>query len=177
VLDLAGHLTDQGRVGADAAGDRRVAGEQPEPVGVLLDVSEEGERGPLEQLARAAGIGEGGGEAVEQLLHLPGDDVGVEAVLAAEVLVHDRLAHLGVGGDLLDGGRLVALLAEQLAADVEQLPAPLRPGHPDPVPGPAAGHDARRPGAHGRRQGVRGTFSSTPWRAGAWRPAGPGRAT
>ena len=77
---------------------------------------------------------------VEQGADLAVDDDRVQALLAAEVLVDDGLGDLGRGGDLLDAGAVEALLGEQLAADVEQLLAPLLAGHPDPVaPGRPAG--------------------------------------
>ena len=46
-------------------------------------------------------------------LHLPVDDDGVQALLAAEVLVDHGLGHLRLVRDLLDGDGLVALLREQ----------------------------------------------------------------
>ena len=67
--------------------------------------------------------------ATQQVGHLAIDDDGVEALLAAEVLVDDRLRDAGLGGDLLDADRLEALLGEQPPADVEQLLAPLLPAH------------------------------------------------
>ena len=73
--------------------------------------------------------------------HLPVDHHRVEALLAAEVLVHHRLGHAGLGGDLLDRGALEPALGEQPPPDVEQLLPPLLSGHPL-----AAG--SRRLGAH-----------------------------
>ena len=46
--------------------------------------------------------GERGPDRVVQLPHLTVDHHGVQALFAAEVLIHHRLAHLGVRGDLLD---------------------------------------------------------------------------
>ena len=158
MLDLAGHLADQRRVRAAPLVTGRVAGEHPEAVGVVLDVLQQHQGRPLEQLPRVTGRRQRRGEAVEQELHLAVDDDGVEPLLAAEVLVDDRLADVGAGGDLLDRGRLVALLAEQLAADVEQLLAPLGAGHPDPGARRAARlmPAARRVPASGRTPGCRG---------------------
>ena len=66
----------------------------------------------------------------EQALDLAVDDDGVEALLAAEVLVDDRLADAGRGGDLLDRGPLEALVGEVLATDADELLAPLAARHP-----------------------------------------------
>jgi hypothetical protein len=76
--------------------------------------------------------GDGGG----QPLHLAVDDDGVEALLAAEVLVDDRLRHAGPLGDLLDRGGLVAALGEQRAGDADELLASLLGGHADALAGP-----------------------------------------
>jgi hypothetical protein len=57
------------------------------------------------------------------VLDLAVDDDGVEALLPAEVLVHDRLRDLRAGGDLLDGGGLEPALREDRAADLDQLGA------------------------------------------------------
>jgi hypothetical protein len=48
------------------------------------------------------------------------------------MLVDHGLAHVGAGGDLLDRGRLVTTLGEQLPRDVQELLAPLGTGHPHP---------------------------------------------
>ena len=88
------------------------------------------------------------GDGVEQRLDLAVDDDRVEPLLAAEVLVDDRLADLGRRRDLLDAGALEPLLGEQLAADVEQLLAPLLAGHPGrglPSAGRAGRIAAREP--------------------------------
>jgi len=58
------------------------------------------------------------------VLHLAVDDHRVQALLAAEVLVHDGFRDLGALGDLLDRRRLVAALREHGAPDVDQLRAP-----------------------------------------------------
>ena len=81
-----------------------------------------------EHLGVPAGL-EGPGQRAGQGLDLAVDDDGVHALLAAEVLVHDGLGHLGAGGDLLDARPLEPLLRDQLARHVEQLLAPLRPRH------------------------------------------------
>src|SRR5258708_844660 len=57
------------------------------------------------------------------------DDDREEALLAAEVLVDDLLAHSRSGSDLLDRGAVVPAFCEQLAAHVEELLAPLLAGH------------------------------------------------
>ena len=93
VLDLAGDVVDQrGERAAAPLATGRVAGQDPEAVGVLLDVGRAAPGRP----ARAAPAG---GRAVSaevnrssRQLHLPVDDDRVQAFLAAEVLVDDRLA-------------------------------------------------------------------------------------
>ena len=60
-------------------------------------------------------------DAAHDVVHLAVDDHRVEAFLAAEVLVDDRLGDLGALGDLLDRGRLVAALGEDRAADLDEL--------------------------------------------------------
>ena len=87
-----------------AARHRRVARQDAEPVGLLLDVGQQGQRRLLGQLARVPG-GQRRRQPVEQVAHLAVDDDGVQAFLAAEVLVDDRLAHVRPGRDLLDRGR------------------------------------------------------------------------
>src|SRR5215207_2402857 len=84
-------------------------------------------------------------EAVEQVLDLTVDDHRVQAFLAAEVLVHDRLGNTGPAGDLLDRRAAEATFGEQRPADVEELLTALLTGHPDPArrgagAGPRLGH-------------------------------------
>src|SRR5262245_37348218 len=67
---------------------------------------------------------------VEQVAYLAVDDHGVEAFLAAEVLVDDRLRHLGATGDLLDRGAVETPLGEQGTGDLDELITPLGGGHP-----------------------------------------------
>jgi hypothetical protein len=90
-------------------------GRDAEAVGVGVDVVEQGESGLLEQCARMPGR-QRLPHHVEQAQHLAVDDNGVEALLAAEVLVHDRLAHLRPSGDLLDRGAFEAALANTARA-------------------------------------------------------------
>src|SRR6185312_6591755 len=77
------------------------------------------------------------GDGVQQRLDLPVHDDRVEPLLAAEVLVHDGLADRSGGSDLLDAGALESLLREELAADVEQLCAPLLARHAQSAARPA----------------------------------------
>ena len=72
------------------------------------------------------------GDAAEELLHLAVDDHRVQPLLAAEVLVDDRLGDLRALGDLFDRGRLEALLREKNTTHVEQLLPALLAGHPHP---------------------------------------------
>jgi hypothetical protein len=51
----------------------------------------------------------------EEPSYLAVDDHGVQALLAAEVLVDDRLGHPGAGGDLLDRGAVEPALGEEAA--------------------------------------------------------------
>ena len=63
----------------------------------------------------------------DDVLHLAVDDDRVQAFLAAEVLVDDRLRDLGALGDLLHRGRLVAALGEHGPPDLDQLARAARP--------------------------------------------------
>ena len=112
------------------ATDRRFADQHAEPVGLSLDVVEERQRGLFEQLAGVSG-GQRRGDAIQQRSDLPVDDHRVQAFLAAEVFVHDRLGDLRPGGDLLDRGGVEAALGKELPPDRYQLLASLRRGHPD----------------------------------------------
>jgi hypothetical protein len=56
---------------------------------------------------------QGGGQPVQQVAHLAVDDDRIQAFLAAEVFVDDRLADARTSGDLFDRGRLEALFGEQ----------------------------------------------------------------
>jgi hypothetical protein len=58
------------------------------------------------------------------------DDDRVEPLLAAEVLVHDRLGDAGALGDLFDRRRLVASLREHRTTDLHELRPPRRGGEP-----------------------------------------------
>src|SRR4051794_35293709 len=138
VLDLGRDVADQRGEGAAARGDRRVADEDAEAVGLLLDVVEERARSLLEQLARVV-AGERLGDLVEEPADLTVDDDGVQAFLAAEMLVHDRLGDAGPLRDLLDAGAVEALASEQHATDVEQLLAAFLAGHAHPGRGGAVG--------------------------------------
>ena len=117
--------------------DRGVAGQDPEAVGVGLDVVQQGQGGLLDQLPRPA-RGQRAPDPVQQGADLAVDDHGVEALLAAEVLVHDRLADLGLGRDLLHRGALETAVCEQGAGHADELFAPLGAGHPDPAGPPRA---------------------------------------
>ena len=129
VLDLRGHVADQAGERAGRLGDGGVAHEDPEAVLGGLDVPEQGERGPLDEGLGVPALLERRAERAGQGLDLPVDDDRVDALLAAEVLVHDGLGHLGAGGDLLDARAVEPLLGEQAARHVEQLRSALRPRH------------------------------------------------
>ena len=100
-----------------------------------------------------AARGERSADAVQQGPDLPVDHDRVQPFLAAEVLVHDRLADLGLRGDLLDRGALEAPVGEQSAGHADELLTALGAGHPDPArpTGPggiaevlgAGGHDVQ----------------------------------
>ena len=110
----------------------RVADEDPEAVGRPLDVVEQRQRRRLEQAAGGRLRAERHVDPVEEGADLAVDDDRVQALLAPEVLVDDRLRHARLGGDLLDAGALETLVGEQLPADLEQLLATLRTRHPGP---------------------------------------------
>src|SRR5207248_8994353 len=65
--------------------------------------------------------GDGFGDAGYDAFHLPVDDDRVQALLAPEVLVHDRLGDLGPLRDLLHVRGLVPALGEDATADLDQL--------------------------------------------------------
>ena len=98
----------------DPTGESRTRIRKPSEY--VLDVVEQRERRLLDQLVCAAG-GQRTGDIVEQGTDLAVHDDGVQAFLAAEVLVDDRLGDLGAGRDLLDRGRLVPPLGEQATGD------------------------------------------------------------
>src|SRR5262249_24029682 len=103
----------------------------PEPVGLRLDVVQQRQGGLFEQLPGVAG-GEGRGDPLQDRPDLPVDHHGVQALLAAEVLVHHRFGDLRPGGDLLDRGRVEATFGDELPADADELFASLGGGHPYP---------------------------------------------
>src|SRR5207249_11242438 len=74
--------------------------------------------------------GEGRGDPFEDRPYLPVDHDRVEALLAAEVLIHNRLGDLRPRGDLLDRGRVEPALGEDSPADGDELFAALCGGHP-----------------------------------------------
>ena len=96
VLDLGGDVVDEAREAAGGRPDRRVADEDAEAVGVVARCSRAARARPA-RAARAGGRRSAPGHPDEQPLHLAVDDDGVETLLAAEVLVDDRLGDPGLG--------------------------------------------------------------------------------
>src|SRR5215472_6543107 len=127
VLDLAGDIADQAAERAGPGGGG-VADQDPEAVGVFLDVTEQRDRGRF-KLLPGVGAAENGRRRGEQAFYLTIHHDRVQALLAAEVLVDDGLGHSCLRRDLLDGGAFEAPLGEQPAADVEQLLPALPAGH------------------------------------------------
>ena len=78
-----------------------------------------------------AALSERRGESARQVGDLAVNNDGVDALLAAEVLVHHGLRDLRAGGDLLDRGAVEPLLGKEFAADPDQLLAALGTGHSD----------------------------------------------
>src|SRR5579875_2517896 len=113
--DLVDRVVEQGRIRAGADRRRRVADQDPEAVGALLDVGEQCQRHAFDtQPGPVVGrLGQRRRDAVQQRRHLPVDDDGVQPLLAAEMLVHDWLGDIGAQRDLLDRGALVAALGKQ----------------------------------------------------------------
>jgi len=68
----------------------------------------------------------------------------VEVQLAREVLVQHRLADAGPLGDVVHGGRVVALRDEDLLRGAQQLLAPGRPRQPGAATGSTGGCGPRR---------------------------------
>src|SRR5690606_1782847 len=118
--------------GAGGLGDGGVADQDPEAVGVRLDVLEQRERGALDDPLGVPAGPQCPAQRLEEVLQLAVDDDCVHALLAAEVLVDDRLGDLRPRRHLLDARPLEPLLGEQGTADVEQLLTPLPGGHPGP---------------------------------------------
>ena len=75
------------------------------------------------------GVGQRLDERIGQLAHLTVDDYRVQSLLAAEMLVDDRLADLRVRGDLLDTHRLEPLGCEQRSPHADELFAALQRRH------------------------------------------------
>ena len=102
------------------------------PVGALLDVAQQGQRGPLDQDARLRLLGQRVADGAQQDPELAVDDLRVQALLGAEMLVDHRFGHACGGGDLLDRGPVQPAEGEEPAADADELAAALGPRHPDP---------------------------------------------
>jgi hypothetical protein len=129
VLHLARDVADQAGVGPGPGRGVRVPHQDPEPVGVVLDVPEQPDGGDLELLHGVRAAEQPGGHGQEPL-HLAVHHDRVQPLLAAEVLVDHGLGHVGPGGDLLDRRAFQAALGEQAAAHVEQLLPAFLAGHP-----------------------------------------------
>ena len=146
--DLDGDVGQQRRVGAGRA--VRARREDAETVGGVLDVGQQGQGGPLgDPRGRAGGIRpfrcvtlglrrrrgvrsrvrDRRGDRGRDRGDLPVDDDGVQALLAAEVLVDHRFGHLGAGRHLLHTRGVEAALGEQSAGHGDELLAPLAGAH------------------------------------------------
>ncbi|CAB4929801.1 unannotated protein [freshwater metagenome] len=132
VLDLRSNVDDEARERTGGLRDGGVADEDPEAVGVAVDVVEQGQTRLFEECPGAA-AGEGIADGPEQVVHLPVDDNGVQTLLAAEVLVDHRLGDAGFRGDLLDRDDLKALVGKEFSSDVKELLPTLLAAHPDPA--------------------------------------------
>lgn len=129
VLDLAGNVVEQPGEGARRGGHGRIAHQDAETVGAFLHVGQQREGGLLEPQPGMP-VGERRADPAEQLMGLLVDDHGVEALFTPEVLVDDRLAHLGSQRNLLDGGGSESPLGKELAANGNQLLPALGSAHP-----------------------------------------------
>src|SRR5699024_10821329 len=130
VGDVGGGVVEQRRVRA-AAGRRRLAHQDPEPVRALLHVPQERHGGALEPAAGAVAL-ERFGDLRAQVGELAVTHHRVQALFPAEVLVDHRLGHARDRGDLLDGRRVVAVFGKGPAPDLHQLLAALCGRHPGP---------------------------------------------
>src|SRR5262249_20569910 len=99
----------------------------------LLHIGQERQYRPLEPLARRAG-GDRVDDAAHDVLDLAVYDDGIQALLAAEVLVDDGLRDLGAGCELLDRGGFKAPRREDRAADLDALRATGGRGEPARAP-------------------------------------------
>src|SRR5205823_2484754 len=127
VLDLAGEIAEQAAERAGPGGGR-VADEDAEAIGVVLDVPQQRDRRRLELLP-GVGAAENRRRHGEQPFHLAIHHDRVQPFLVVEVLVDDRLGDAGLRGDLLDGCAFEAPFREQPAAYAEQLLPALLAGH------------------------------------------------
>ena len=129
VLDLRGHFGHQAGQRAGRLPGRAVAHQDAEAVSRALDVVEQGHGTPLEGLA-ASGVGrQGTRDGAEEGSDLAVHHHGIQALLAAEVLVDHGFGDAGARSDLLDGGALEPLVGEQLPPDDDELLTPLLAGH------------------------------------------------
>ena len=165
--DLDGDVGQQRRVCTGRA--VRAGREDAETVGGVLDIGQQGQGGPLgDPRGRAGGVGSSlcvpvglrrrrgvrgrvrdrRGDRGRDRGDLPVDDDGVQALLAAEVLVDHRFGHLGAGRHLLHARGVEAALGEQSAGHGDELFAPLAGAHAG-----ALGRHGPRPRCCGRPAG------------------------
>jgi L-aminopeptidase/D-esterase-like protein len=97
---------------------RRVTREHGEARRLFLGVGHEREHSGFEALARLALV-DAARDAPDQIIHLVGDDGGVEPFLRAKVLIDNGLGHACFGCDFFDSGRFVAVFGKKTPTYVQ----------------------------------------------------------
>ncbi len=127
--DLADGVVEQAGIGARADRGRRVANHDAEAVGAFLDVGQQRQRDPLHPHPGSV-VGQRRGDSVQQRRHLPIDHHRVQALLATEMFVDDRLGYVGALRDLFDRRPVVTAFGKQRSRDADELVTALGPRHP-----------------------------------------------
>ena len=150
VLDDGLHGADEGPVeDADVEGRRGLRRAEEERVdhahggAVVLEDADEVLAERDDPIARAAATRDRTVERLGEVALTLTDHGGEQALLAAEVVVEDRLGHAGALDDLADRGRGVALALEERDCRLQEATAGMRVGR----------NVAARGGGHGRDVG------------------------
>ena len=112
VLYLCRYVSDQAPESSGLAYGRDVSDQHSETVQLLLDVLEKGV-GSLFEFDPRAIAAEGFRDSIQEASHLAIDKHRVQAFLASEVLVNDRLRYSSTLCDLFDRCRVETFLGEE----------------------------------------------------------------
>lgn len=132
VFHSGGDVGEQGGECAFGLGRGSISHQDPETLGVVLDVGEQGQGGAFHEDTRLGFLGQCGRDRIQQDPELEVHHLRVHALFGTEVLVDHGLGDACAGRDFLDGGAVEAARGEQATADVDQLAAPLHACHPSP---------------------------------------------